>query len=151
MQFETELAGSQNTAFLREMLYEAIYVPEEKKPLPLSILDNPLISKYIDNWGRKGDFGIIAKKDGTYIGAVWARYFSSGNRGFGFISGSIPELSMALKPEYRNRGLGTEMMKRFLEMCRQRGIKSISLSVDKRNRAFSFYKRTGFIVVSENK
>jgi len=151
MQLETEIIDKNNDTFLREMMYEAIYVPENEKSLPLSTLENPLISKYIDTWGRKGDFGIMAKTDGINIGAIWIRYFSSKNRGFGFINGNIPELSMALKREYRNQGFGTEMMKRFLNMSGERGIQSISISVDKRNRAFSFYKRAGFKVVSENK
>ena len=132
-------------------MYDAIYVPENENPLPLSIIENPLISKYIEEWGRKGDFGIIYKINVNKIGAVWIRFFYSSNKGFGFISESIPELSMAIKKEYRNQGLGSEMLKRFLAMCRERGIRNISISVDKRNKAFYFYKRIGFKVISENK
>ena len=75
MQFEIEIIDNSNETFLREMIYEAIYVPGNEKPLPYSIIEEPLISKYIDKWGRKGDFGIIAAINGIKIGAIWIRFF----------------------------------------------------------------------------
>ncbi len=40
-------AGPEDLPFLREMLYEAFYIPEgEEKPDP-SIIDNPDIYKYL--------------------------------------------------------------------------------------------------------
>ena len=53
MQFEIEIIDNNNETFLREMMYEAIYIPENEKPLPLSIIEDPLILKYIDKWGKK--------------------------------------------------------------------------------------------------
>ena len=67
--------------FLREMLYEALFVAEGEKPLPKSTLDLPEISKYIENWASPGDFGIIAGDGEEPIGAVWGRLFKSTNKG----------------------------------------------------------------------
>ncbi len=60
--------------FLREMLYEALFVLEGEKPFPKYILDLPEISKYIEGWGSC-DFGIIAQDGEELIGAVWGRFF----------------------------------------------------------------------------
>lgn len=35
--------------FMKEMLHMALYVPEGFEPFPKEILNNPDISKYIDN------------------------------------------------------------------------------------------------------
>jgi ribosomal protein S18 acetylase RimI-like enzyme len=50
-----------------------------------------------------------------------------------------------LDPAYRRRGIGTEIMKQLEQFCRDRGIKTIELQAERRNRAaLSFYRRRGF-------
>lgn len=135
--------------FLQDMLYEALFIPEGEKPCARSIIDFPELSKYIQNWGRDGDFGIIVQDEDVLIGAVWARLFKEKNKGYGFVDIQTPELTMALKSKYRNRGLGTQLLGRFLELAKESGCKAVSLSVDKRNKAVNFYKRNGFKIVDE--
>jgi len=135
--------------FLREMLYEALFVAEGKKPLPKSTLDLPEISKYIDNWAPPGDFGIIVVDGEKHIGAVWGRLFKSNNKGYGYIDEKTPELTMAVKNYYRNRGIGAELMRRFLILAKEKGYNAVSLSVDKRNRAANFYLGMGFKIINE--
>jgi GNAT superfamily N-acetyltransferase len=135
--------------FLREMLYEAIFVPEGEKPFPMSIIDLPEIAKYIDNWDSTVDFGLIVLYHDEPVGAIWCRLFSEEYKGYGFVDRDIPEVSMALKKEFRNRGFGTKMMEQTFTLANEKGYKTLSLSVDKRNRAFEFYKRMGFEIVSE--
>lgn len=135
--------------FLREILYEALFVPEGAEPFNHSIIDLPDISKYIDDWGVSGDFGHLIYNNEDLIGAVWGRLFSESNKGFGFVDKDVPELTIALKSNYRNKGLGTMVMKNFFQTARDYGYSSVSLSVDKRNRAFNFYKKIGFVVVEE--
>ncbi len=135
--------------FLREMLYEALFVPEGEKPFPKSILDLPEISKYIENWASPGDFGIIARDGEVPVGAVWGRLFKSTNKGYGYIDDKTPELTMAVKNNYRNRGIGAELMRRFLILAKEKGHKAVSLSVDKRNRAANFYLGMGFKIINE--
>ena len=135
--------------FLREMLYEALFVPEGEKPFPKSILDLPEISKYIESWTPPGDFGIIAGDGDEPVGAVWGRSFNSTNKGYGYIDDKTPELTMAVKNNYRNRGIGAELMRRFLILTKEKGYKAVSLSVDKRNRAANFYREIGFKIINE--
>jgi [ribosomal protein S18]-alanine N-acetyltransferase len=135
--------------FLREMLYDAIFIPEGEKPFPKSIIDLPEISKYLDNWNENSDFGYIIQFDDEPIGAIWCRLFPDDHKGYGFVDSSTPEVSMALKEECRNRGFGSKMMEQTVRLAKEKGYKALSLSVDKRNRAANFYSRMGFEIVGE--
>lgn len=135
--------------FMREMLYLAIFVPPGQFPFEKSVIDLPEILKYIENWNDSKDFGIICFISEKPIGSIWGRLFSNENKGYGFINDETPELTMAIKERYRNRGIGNRLMHRFLQQAKAIGYNSLSLSVDKRNRAFAFYKRIGFAIVYE--
>ncbi|MBN1501052.1 MAG: GNAT family N-acetyltransferase [Spirochaetes bacterium] len=135
---------------IKKMLYHAIHVPEGRPPFSESIIDTPELSIYYKNWGKIGDSGYLAVCENKIIGAVWIRLFSSENKGYGYISNIIPELSIAIIPEFRNKGIGTDLMKTLFndpEVCKY---KTISLSVSKDNKALSLYKRFGFEVYSED-
>jgi [ribosomal protein S18]-alanine N-acetyltransferase len=132
--------------FLREMLFQAIFVLPGEGPYDRSILELPAISKYIDNWGRKDDFGIIVSLSGVPVGATWARLFDSDEKGFGFVDEDTPELTIAIKEEYRNKGLGKTLMGKFFQLAVEKGYSRVSLSVDKRNPAYRLYKKLGFVI-----
>lgn len=131
-------------AFLFDMLYEAVYVdPGTPKP-GREVLELPEISKYVKNWGQNGDFGLLALDEaGKKAGAVWLRYFPSSNKGYGFVSEDIPELSIAVSEAHRGMGLGTVLMKKILKQTIET-TPSISLSVHENNPAIRLYSRLGF-------
>ncbi len=135
--------------FLREMLYQAVFVPPGHEPYDKSIIDLPEISKYIEGWNDSRDFGILCYNQEEQLGAIWGRLFTIHNKGYGFVDAETPELTMAVISDFRNHGIGTRLMQRFLQQARKKGYHSVSLSVDMRNRAFDFYKRMGFIIVEE--
>jgi len=135
---------------LREMFYLSLFIPEGEEPYPGSVIDLPDLSKYIEEYGREGDFGFLCEDQNKVIGAIWGRLFSEENKGFGFIDENIPELGMAVIPEYRNKGIGHQLLSLFLEEAKQRGYRAVSLSVDKRNRARKLYFRAGFEVVKKS-
>ncbi|HEX8564850.1 MAG TPA: GNAT family N-acetyltransferase [Pyrinomonadaceae bacterium] len=147
--FEIRELKSGEYEFLREMLYEAIYFADENQKLPKSIVFEPQLSKYIDNFGRKGDLAFVVLVENELVGAIWARLFPESNQGYGFFDEATPELSMAIKENYRNRGFGTSLLKKLLEALKINGFEKVSLSVDKRNRALDLYRRIGFETVSE--
>lgn len=66
------------------------------------------------------------------------------------IDDTTPSLSISLLKEYRNLGIGTELMKQILLTLKEREYKQVSLSVQKINYAVSIYKKVGFEVVREN-
>lgn len=136
--------------FLWEMLYQAIYTPAGKEPPPRDILNKPEIAGYVSGWGRKGDSGFIAlKHDGQPIGAVWIRLFDEANQAYGYVDDKTPELSMAVLPGYRGRGVGDALLGRMLKEARANGYPAVSLSVDPDNPAVSLYNRHGFAEVGK--
>lgn len=129
--------------FLFDMLYEAIYTAPGKTAPDRSILESPSIRKYAENWtSMEGDRGYaVCRKDGMPVGAIWIRYFRGESGGYGYIADDIPELSMALYPEYRGKGLGTRLMDHLLKNLT---VPALSLSVDPDNPALRLYERFGF-------
>lgn len=110
--------------------------------------DIPL-TRYIDNWGRPGDVAVIAHDTGNRVGAAWLRRFKASEPGYAFVDEQTPELSIAVVPSQRNRGLGRELMDALLEDAREAGYAQVSLSVEKGSPAVGFYERYGFEVVGE--
>lgn len=136
-----------DTNFLWDMLYEAIYVenPEEKGPKEKWFAIEG-IAKYVKGFGElPNDKGFIAEdEEGNPIGAGWYRLFSSDNKGYGFISEDIPELSIALKSECRGKGVGKSLMEALIREARRNEFSAISLSVDPDNLARILYEKLGF-------
>lgn len=135
--------------FLREMLYEAIYIPVGSEKPPKSIVSSPHFLKYCDNFGQKNDcaYGLI--DENNLVGVAWTRIFSEAEASYGFVDEETPELSIAIKEKYRNRGFGGLMLEKLFEKLFSEGFEQISLSVDKRNPAVSLYLRKGFEIVAE--
>lgn len=131
-------------AFLQEMLYEAIYTPPGAPRPSRAILDVPEIAGYLAGWGRPGDMGFIAEVDGTPAGAAWFRCFPAAAPGYGFVRPDIPELTIAVGPQFRGCGLGTALLERLVGCARAGGYPGISLSVAPSNPAARLYARLGF-------
>lgn len=132
--------------FLFEMLYQSIYVdPSTPKP-DRNIINDPKISKYVENWGTNGDYGLIAVdiKTGENLGATWIRYLKWDNKGYGYIADNIPEMGIAVDYNKRGLGIGSELLKQLINNIRNK-INTVSLSVDAGNPVIGLYKRVGFI------
>ena len=132
---------------LCDFLYEAIYKPPEWPTLPRTVIQHPSLWRYVKNFGkRRGDLALVAEVDNRVIGAVWVRYM----RGYGHVKDHIPELSMAIYPDYRNKGIGSRLLIEMLRTLQESGITSVSLSVNKGNPAVTLYRRIGFHIHREN-
>ena len=138
--------------FLKEMLYESLFVAEGKAPYPRSVLELPELAKYYLNWGSiPHDLAVVAEKERQLIGAVWGRAHQPPHEGYGFVDIDIPEVGIAICADYRNQGLGTKLFESLFEKYYERGVRAVSLSVDQHNPAKTLYSRLGFQVVVENK
>ena len=133
-------------AFLREMLYEAAaWRRESPRPAPEGILSSPAIARYVEGWGRPGDEGVIAQTEGGKpIGAAWYRLFTDDEHGYGFISSSVPEITVAVSPSVQRRGVGTSLLTELIEQARKAAYPALSLSVEEDNPAIRLYERLGF-------
>jgi ribosomal protein S18 acetylase RimI-like enzyme len=130
---------------LEDFLYEAIFQPDINNLAPKSILLKPELQVYIKDFGKPDDNCLVAVCVEKIVGAVWTRII----KGFGSVDEKTPEFAISLYPEYRGRGIGTNLMREMLELLRSKGYKQTSLAVQKRNFAVKMYKAVGFKIVEE--
>ena len=136
----------EETHLLRDFLYEAIYIPEGVEPPTKEVIDIPELKIYIEDFGKdKDDYCLVAETDHKVIGAVWARIMND----YGHIDNNTPSLSISLYREYRNKGIGTSLMKEMLKLLRDKGYHQVSLSVQKANYATKMYLKLGFKIIRE--
>ena len=129
---------------LKDFLYEALFVPEGAEPFPRSIIYKPELSMYYEDFGSKADDNcIVAEVDDKVVGAVWTRIMDD----YGHVDDETPSLAISLYEEYRGKGYGTAMMKKMLEILKEKGYRKVSLSVQKANRAVRLYESLGFRVL----
>ena len=136
---------------LEDMLYEAIYQPDENNLVPRSIIDVPEVNAYIRDFGsRKDDYCLVADVGGVIVGAVWVRIISGCIKGYGYVDDNTPEFAISLFKEYRNRGIGTQLMLAMIEHLREFGYTQTSLNVKKENYAVKLYEKMGFDIIWED-
>jgi len=136
----------QDIPFLWEMLYASIFKREGEEPIEPEIIHSPGMSKYVEGWGREGDFGLIAvDSQGKRMGSVTLRFFNDQNAGYGYVNEATPEMGMAVIETARGKGIGTRLIQAALDEARKRGIDAVSLSVDPDNDAIRLYRRFGFV------
>ncbi|MGE5689647.1 MAG: N-acetyltransferase family protein [Pseudomonadota bacterium] len=131
-------AGPQDARFLRDMLHHAFYWREGASS------DEEPTYRYVYNWGRPGDAGVIALDEGFPVGAAWYRLFTDDQAGYGYVDAQTPELAIAVVPSRRGRGIGGELLDALLSRAREEGHRSITLAVDAGNPAIRLYERFGF-------
>ncbi len=150
VQYLLRASRQEDCGFIREMFYEAIYIPPGKVKPPFKVIDSRELARYTEGWMKSSDTGVIAEVDGIPAGAAWTRLFSSECRGYGFISEEIPELSLAVRTHFQGKGIGTAMIEHMFNELRNKGYHHVSLSSDSQNRSVSLYSRMGFTIVREN-
>ena len=132
---------------LEDFLFEAIFIPEGISPPSKDIIMEPELRVYIDDFGKKvGDIAFVAEVDKKIIGASWARIMND----YGHIDDETPSFAISIYKNYRNRGIGTALMKKMLDTLKEKGYKQASLAVQKDNYAVKLYKKVGFEIVDEN-
>lgn len=135
---------------LEDMLYQAIYQPDENNLTPRCVLEIPEVNAYIKDFGKRADdHCLVADLDGEVIGAVWIRIISGEIKGFGYLDDLTPEFTISLFKEYRGQGIGTCLMKKMIDYMRKLGYKQASLSVQKENYAVKLYLKMGFKIIRE--
>ncbi len=132
---------------LDTFLYEAIFIPEGVSAPSKDIINQPELQVYVKNFGEdKGDLCLVAQVENEIVGAVWVRIMND----YGHIDDKTPSFAISLLKEYRNYGIGTELMKQMLKKLKMQGYKKASLAVQKMNYAVRMYTNIGFEIVDEN-
>jgi GNAT superfamily N-acetyltransferase len=127
-------ADQQDTRFLRDMLRHAYHWRMGDPDLP--------VYRYVQNWGRAGDAGVIVSDGPNAYGAAWYRLFPTDAPGFGFVDEGTPEVTIAVVPSKRGHGTGAELLEALLAQAREDGFSRLSLSAEPGQTAF--YEKHGF-------
>ena len=130
--------GQPDVPFLRNMLRHAYHwrVNAWEAEIPAS--------RYVERWGRRGDAAVIALEEGRPIGAAWYRLYPKSAPGYGFVDAETPELTIAVVPSKRGRGVGKELLEALLDRARGEGYARLSLNVRRDSTEEAFYARHGF-------
>jgi GNAT superfamily N-acetyltransferase len=134
--------------FLWQMLYEAAHMAEKGDLTIEDAMNHPDLAKYVKNWGLPTDIGFVANLLSTNqpVGAVWLRLLTGENKGYGYVDDQTPELAIAILPEYRNQGIGKQLIMHLLAVA-QAFYPSISLSCRSCNPALYLYHRCGWKII----
>lgn len=144
-------ATKDDDGFLKTMLYEAArWNPDWPRESMEEVLDDPTLRRYHESWGRPGDGGMIAELDGEPVGAAWYRLFTEDEPGYGYVDEKTPELSIAVAPLHRRKGIGGTLLRAAMVHAREEGYQTLSLSVAVHNRSRMMYQRVGFEKVGES-
>jgi len=147
MNYQIRPLATTETPLLKDFLYEAIFIPEGAQAPPRSIINDESLQVYIRDFGTKPDDRcLIAETDGRVVGAIWSRIMDD----YGHIDNETPSIAISLYKEYRNQGIGTQLLRQMLELLKDDGYKSVSLSVQKANYAIRMYQKVGFRILSED-
>jgi ribosomal protein S18 acetylase RimI-like enzyme len=134
-----------DVAFLKKMLYEAArWNPDWPREPIEEVLADPVLVRYHREWGRTGDGGVVAEIEGEPVGAAWYRVFPTDAPGYGFVDEKIPEVSIAVVPMHRRKGIGEALLRSCMVQAREEGFQALSLSVAVHNRSRMMYQRAGF-------
>ncbi len=134
-------------ALLTDFVYEAIFQRDRNNLMPRTIIQEPAIWIYIDEFGtKKDDYCFVAEYDGKIVGAVWVRCI----KGFGQVDESVPEFAISIYPEYRGKSIGTQLMEKMLGYLKDKGYSKTSLAVQKDNYAVKMYQKVGFEIIDQN-
>ncbi|MEU4474078.1 GNAT family N-acetyltransferase [Micromonospora sp. NPDC023888] len=134
--------------FLVDMLVEAVNWLPERNWSRERILADPALAHYVTGWMRPDDIGVVAAEPaGRPVGAAWLRHLTAADPGYGYVSDDVPELTIGVVESWRGRGVGRMLLRAVLEAARARGIRRVSLSVERANVAAGFYATEGFRTV----
>jgi ribosomal protein S18 acetylase RimI-like enzyme len=118
-------------------------------PLPVGAAQMPRITRWLEDWGRPGDAGVVAWQDSERAGAAWCRVL--GEVPVRDEAGRpLPELAIAVAPEHRDRGVGARLLDGLARAASDAGHTAIALTVNSRNPALRLYERHGFKVVGRD-
>src|SRR3990172_6572463 len=113
-------ATKDDLRFLKSMLYEAArWNPDWPREPIEEVLGEEMLLRYHEGWGREGDSGVVAEINEKPVGAAWYRLFTDDEPGFGFVDAKTPELSIAVEPAHRRKGIGGTLMRAAMVQARE--------------------------------
>ncbi len=148
---ELRKSNNDDLAFLKSMLYEAVYWSNKKdRPTFEEAFNLPFVKLILEDWGKHiGDLAVIATIGQKPVGAAWIRYFTEDKNTRGYIRETIPVLVIGVSNAYRHQGIGARLIKSINTFAKEDGVSHISLCVSKQNYAQQLYMQQGFEVYQD--
>ena len=119
MTIEIRPISLEDASFHREMTYVALWDPPDRERRPRSVLDNPKIKAYYENWGKPTDIGYIAEYDNKRVGFAACRIKESVTEEYK----EYPELGIAVLPEVQGIGIGDKLLSQLISEAKKRAKK----------------------------
>lgn len=132
----------------RAIVWEMLMYAAHESSLE-AVKQNPELTLYAEDWGRAGDLGVGAFVGAQPIGAGWVRLWSGERKGYGYVANDIPELALAVAPDYRGQGIGSQILQEIIDRAKLI-YPAISLSVREDNPAIRMYERLGFRAINDS-
>jgi ribosomal protein S18 acetylase RimI-like enzyme len=85
----------------------------------------------------------------TAVGMIWVRLWRGPDQGYGYVRDDITELVLAVIPDCRGQGIGTQLLQKLLETAPHH-FPAVSLNVRVDNPARRLYERLGFVPVPDS-
>jgi GNAT superfamily N-acetyltransferase len=122
----------------------ATRMQEASEPIQKAIFDSK-IRKYWSNWGRSGDYGIVAieRISGLPVSCAWVRQFDKEEADRCFVGKNFPELATGTVESYRNQGIGKSTLETLIQNLHGK-VPGICLSVRTDNPAVRLYEKLNF-------
>jgi GNAT superfamily N-acetyltransferase len=133
----------QDVRFLKDMLRHAFYWRSG------GTVEDSSLWRYVAAWGRRGDAAVVALEGGFPVGAAWYRLFDRDEPGFGFVDEQTPEVAIAVVPSRRGHGIGPGLLDALVDLAREQGYGSLSLSVADESPAMHVFEKQGFEKVEQ--
>lgn len=135
--------NASDLALQKQLLLVALWTPDDEPTPQPHVLEVPHIKEFFVDWGREGDLGYFAfDEQDNPAGIVQVRYKSSPTS----MHRNLPELALAVLPEYRGQGVGLKLMEHILAQV-EKTADGVRLGVHPKNKAaINLYHRFGFDV-----
>jgi GNAT superfamily N-acetyltransferase len=146
---EIRAAQPDDIELLKEALYISVVWDEDQPSTFEQVVGHPELAQYWENWGRPGDLGVVAERDGEYLGAAFGRLFTEDRPSYGFVDEQTPEVGIGIIEAERGKGLGRRMMLQLEGLYREFGSNRLSLSVNFTNPARHLYESLGYTEVGQ--
>ncbi|MFB9234743.1 GNAT family N-acetyltransferase [Plantactinospora siamensis] len=148
LDFTIRPARPGDAEFLADMLVAAVnWAPDSDRSREATMAD-PALAHYVAGWQRPDDFGVVAVDcEGAAVGAAWLRYLTAADPGYGYVADDVPELSIGVVESWRGRSVGRALLRAAWAAARDRGVRAVSLSVERANFAARLYAAEGFRTV----
>lgn len=142
-------ANKKDIPFMTKMLLESCAASEVYID-PSELSKFPDTEIYVKGWDPKSECGIIAENEsGKAVGATWIRNLSELGH---WEKEQLPEITVAVLPEYRRHGIASDLMNRLYKLCQQKDIHKLSLGVHQNNiPAINLYIKQGWVKEGEFK